>query len=74
MHLKDMKPGTPTGVTTGKAPDETSVALGAGTMNWPAILKAADQAGVKLYYLEDESPAAPEQVPVTLRYLRQQKF
>src|SRR3954468_9199796 len=26
VHLKDVKPGTPTGVTTGEAPDEASVA------------------------------------------------
>lgn len=74
MHLKDMKKGTPTGVTTGHAPDETSVEMGAGTVPWPAVLAAAKKAGVKWYYIEDESPYASTQVPVTLEYLRSTSF
>lgn len=74
MHLKDIAKGTPTGVTTRKAPDETSVALGTGMLDWPTILKAAKKAGVKYYYVEDESSEAPFQVPVTPTYLEKQKF
>lgn len=73
MHVKDMAKGTPMSLT-GKAPDEASVALGTGAMDWPAILQAAGRAGVKYYYIEDESPDAPAQVPVTLEYLKKMKF
>ena len=37
----------------------------------PAILKAAKRAGVKYYFIEDESPAAAEQIPQSLRFLEQ---
>lgn len=74
MHLKDMAKGTPTGLTTGKAPDEASVALGTGMIPWPAVLKAAKKAGVKYYYIEDESPLASTQIPVTLEFLKKQRF
>ena len=69
MHLKDMAKGTPTGLTTGKAPNEACVAIGAGMLNWPAIIAAARKAGVKKYYIEDESPIAHLQVPLSYRYL-----
>jgi sugar phosphate isomerase/epimerase len=74
VHLKDIAKGTPTGVLTGKAPDETSVALGAGQIDWTRFLRAAAKAGVKRYYIEDESPDAPKQVPLTLDYLGRLRF
>jgi sugar phosphate isomerase/epimerase len=43
-------------------------------MDWSAILKAAKKAGVKYYFIEDESPTAAEQIPQSLRYLEQVKF
>ena len=36
MHLKDIAKGTPLGDPTGAAPDETSVPLGQGQVNWPS--------------------------------------
>ena len=74
MHLKDMKKGLQTGVLTGHTDVTNDVALGTGQMDWPAILKAAKQAGVKQYFIEDESPTAAEQIPQTLRYLEQVKW
>lgn len=74
MHLKDMKKGTPTGLFTGHSDVTNNVPLGAGTLDWLAILKAARNAGVKWYFLEDESPTAVEQIPQSLRYLEQVKF
>jgi sugar phosphate isomerase/epimerase len=74
VHLKDLARGTPTGVTTGKAPDDASVALGTGQVDWVRFLRASARAGVKRYYIEDESPRAPEQVPLTLDYLRRIRF
>jgi sugar phosphate isomerase/epimerase len=69
MHLKDIAKGTPLGDPTGAAPDETSVPLGTGQVNWPAVLKAAKAGGTKMFYIEDEHPKAEDQVPATLKYL-----
>jgi sugar phosphate isomerase/epimerase len=68
MHLKDMAKDTKRDLT-GRAPDETSVALGKGILNWPAILRAAADAAVKYYYIEDESLDAPNQVPESKQFL-----
>ena len=73
-HLKDLRKGTPTGNLTGKAPDETSVVLGAGQLDFPAILRAAAKGGVKRYFIEDENPEAPRQVPESLEYLKSVTF
>jgi sugar phosphate isomerase/epimerase len=74
MHLKDMKKGTPTGLLTGHSDVTNDAALGAGTMDLPAILKAAQKAGVKWYFLEDESPVSEKQIPQSLKYLEQVKW
>ena len=74
MHVKDMKKGTPTGLLTGSSDVNDDVTVGTGVMNWPAILKAARKAGVKWYFLEDESQSVVEQIPRSLRYLEQVKF
>jgi sugar phosphate isomerase/epimerase len=74
MHVKDMKKGTPTGLITGSSDVNNDVALGTGIMDWPAILKASRKAGVKWYFIEDESAASVEQIPVSLHYLEQVKF
>jgi sugar phosphate isomerase/epimerase len=50
------------------------VALGTGIMDWPAILSAAKKAGVKWYFIEDESPTSVEQIPQSLRFLEHVKF
>src|SRR3954453_18663522 len=74
VHLKDIARGTPTGVTTGEAPDEASVALGTGTIDWTAVMKAAIKARVKWYLIEDEHPQAVTQIPQSLAYLRRLKI
>jgi sugar phosphate isomerase/epimerase len=74
MHVKDMRKGTPTGLLTGHSEVTNDVALGTGTLDWPAILKAAKKAGVKWYFIEDESPTSVEQIPQSLRFLEQVKF
>jgi sugar phosphate isomerase/epimerase len=73
MHVKDMKKGTK-GDLTGHSDVKNDVALGTGLMDWPAILKAAKQAGVKYYFIEDESPTAAQQIPQSLKFLEQVKF
>lgn len=74
MHVKDMKRGTPTGLLTGHSDVNNDVALGTGLMDWPAIFAAAKQAGVKHYFIEDESATAAAQIPVSLKYLEQLKW
>jgi sugar phosphate isomerase/epimerase/acetyl esterase/lipase len=74
MHVKDMKKDTPTGLLTGQSDVKNDVALGTGKMDWPAILRAAQKAGVKYYFIEDESPTSVQQIPLSLRFLEKVKF
>ena len=73
MHLKDLDKSTP-GNLSGSAPEESSVVLGQGKVDWPAVLLAARRAGVKRYYIEDEAPTALRQVDESLKYLQSQPF
>jgi len=73
MHVKDMKRGTPSGFT-GHSDVTNNVALGAGVIDWPKIFRAAQKAGVKWYFIEDESPTSVAQIPQSLRYLETLKF
>lgn len=73
MHLKDLQKGLH-GDLSGKAPEVASVPLGEGQANWPAIIRAAEAAGVQRYYIEDEAPNALTQVAQSLRYLRETPF
>ena len=68
MHLKDRKTGTE-GNQKGEADVETNVVLGSGDVGIAAIMKAAKKAGVKHYFIEDESSRSVEQVPRSLAYL-----
>ena len=74
MHLKDLRRGAPTGIHTGHAPSSADVPLGTGQVNWPAVLKQAAAVGVKHYFIEDESVAPLEALPVSLKYLQGVKF
>src|SRR5687768_4871719 len=74
MHLKDMRKGVKTGDLSGKSDVKNDVVLGTGQMNWPAILKASKKAGIKYYFIEDESPTAAEQIPQSLKYLETVKW
>lgn len=73
MHLKDRKPGTP-GNQEGKADVETNVVLGAGDVGIEAIMREAPRAGVKHYFIEDESSRSLEQVPQSLAFLKSLKL
>ncbi len=70
-HLKDMKDSTPTGLLTGHSDPANCVAIGTGKIDFPPLLRAADKAGVKWHFIEDESPSVEQQIPITLRYLEQ---
>jgi sugar phosphate isomerase/epimerase len=69
VHLKDLRRGVPVGLS-GTAADETSVALGAGVVNFPALLREAVKQNIKFYFIEDEAKEAIDQVPVSLKYLK----
>ena len=68
-HLKDMKPGTKKD-WTGHAPDDTSVALGAGEVNVKGVVEAARSTSVQWHIIEEESPEPDKNVPAGLAYLK----
>lgn len=74
MHVKDLRKGTKKDLT-GLTPDENDVALGTGELDIPAILKAAKKAGIKHYFIEDESPAGEvtDDVKQSIAYLKSLK-
>lgn len=69
MHLKDMRKDTVRGGSPGDVLEEASVPLGAGIVDIPAVLRAAQKTGVRHYYIEDEAVDAVRQIPDSLRYL-----
>ncbi len=74
MHVKDLRKGVATGSLSGSTDPKNDVAVGKGQADWPALLRAAKQAGVKYYFIEDESPSVLQQIPESLMYLEQVQF
>ncbi|MBM3859381.1 MAG: sugar phosphate isomerase/epimerase [Verrucomicrobia bacterium] len=74
LHLKDLKKGVPTGSLSGKTDKTNDVPLGTGQVDYPAVLRAAQKIGVKYYFIEDESPTVHEQLPQSLKFLREVKW
>lgn len=72
MHIKDLKKGVK-GDHTGSTSTENDVAVGTGQIDIPAVLKAAKKAGIKHYFIEDESSRIRTQVPQTIAYLKSLK-
>jgi sugar phosphate isomerase/epimerase len=70
LHLKDLKKGVQVKVGTATAPAEEDVPVGSGQIDMPAVLRAAKQAGTKLYYIEDESPDPWGHIPESIAYLK----
>lgn len=68
MHLKDLKKDV-AGNLSGGTDLTNDVVLGTGQADYPAILKACQEIGVKYYFIEDESPTVLEQLPKSLDYL-----
>jgi sugar phosphate isomerase/epimerase len=73
LHLKDLKKGAELNDSGGTAVDN-DVALGTGQLDLPAILKEAKKAGIKHYYIEDESTNYARQVPQSMAYLKSLKW
>lgn len=74
MHVKDLKKGVPTGSLSGGTDTKNDVVVGTGQTDWPSLLRASQKAGVKHYFIEDESPTVLEQIPQSLKYLESLKF
>ena len=73
MHVKDFKKGVPHNhLVQAKLTDQ--VPVGSGQVDWPRLLRAAQEAGVKYYLIEDESPNVLQQIPQSLRYLESVNF
>ncbi len=72
MHLKDRKHGTQ-GNQLGQVDVESNVVLGSGDVGIAAVMKAAKKAGVKHYFIEDESSRSMDQVPKSLQFLKSLK-
>lgn len=68
-HLKDIRKGTKVNEPTGDAPDDTSVVLGEGIVDIAGVLRAANRAGVKNHFIEDEHPQSERQIPRSIEYL-----
>jgi sugar phosphate isomerase/epimerase len=74
VHLKDMKVSTPINLLTGSSDVRNDVAMGTGRIDYQRILPAAKKAGVKWYFIEDESPTSEKQIPQSMRYLKLVKW
>jgi len=74
LHLKDLKKGAGPGNLSGTEPDEDSVAVGDGVIPCAEVLSAARRQGCEKYYIEDESPDAPKQIPRSLEFLGSLQF
>jgi sugar phosphate isomerase/epimerase len=68
-HLKDMKPGTERNLTGG-APDDSSVALGAGEVPVKAVLEAARGTAIEWHIIEEESPEPEKNIPAGVAWLK----
>jgi sugar phosphate isomerase/epimerase len=74
IHVKDIRKGAVTGLSTGGAPPTDNVAVGTGQINWPEVLKAAQDVGVQHFFIEDETPTPLVCIPDSLKYLRALKL
>ncbi len=60
IHLKDKAAGTPVQFDELKVPKETFREVGSGVLDFPAILRGAEAAGVKHHFVEqDQTPGDP---------------
>jgi sugar phosphate isomerase/epimerase len=73
MHLKDLRKGVKGDFSGGTSLDN-DVALGSGQADYAAILKTAQEIGVKHFFIEDESPVVLQQIPTSLNFLTSVAF
>lgn len=73
LHLKDLKKGVE-GNDSGGTSLDNDVALCTGQADYPAILKTAQEIGIKHYFIEDESPVFETQILESLKNLEKVKW
>lgn len=74
LHVKDIRKGAVTGLSSGHAAPIDNVTVGTGQIDWPAVLKAAEENGTKHFFIEDETPTPLVCIPDSLKYLRALKL
>lgn len=74
LHLKDKAKGTPISYEPMKVKAPEFLEVGAGVIDWPAVLRNAARAGVQHYYVEqDYTPGDPiESLKKSYAFLRAQ--
>lgn len=70
MHLKDRLKGMPDSNNGRADVEKANVVLGTGDVGIEAIVKAGLKAGIKHYFIEDESSRQWDQVPQSAAYLK----
>lgn len=68
MHLKDLRKGV-VGDLTGRTDTENDVVLGTGQVDFPAVLKVAQNTNIEYYYIEDGNPDVMNRVPKSREYI-----
>ena len=69
LHLKDLKKGAAVKAGAAVGTPDIDVPVGTGQLDMPAILRAARQAGVLFYYVEDESADPLTNIPLSVKFL-----
>jgi sugar phosphate isomerase/epimerase len=71
LHLKDKKKGQPAHAQYNEnVPEDTFKEIGNGSVDFPAVLKAADAAGVRHYFVEqDQTPDPIASLRQSYKYL-----
>lgn len=71
IHVKDRKPGFPSSTVTGPTAQHFTE-VGHGTLNWPAIWAAAEAAGVRYFFVEQDTTEIPplQSLQVSYDYLK----
>jgi sugar phosphate isomerase/epimerase len=68
LHLKDLRKGV-VGDHLLRSNRENDVVLGAGQVDFPAVLRAAQDTNIEYYYIEDETDDVVERVPLSREYI-----
>lgn len=71
LHLKDLKAGTATLTDESKTPADAFQEVGDGTIDWNAVLQAAEDTGVDQCHVEqDQSPDPLASIAQSMAYLK----
>lgn len=68
MHLKDLRKAV-VGDLTGRTDSENDVVLGTGQVDFPAVLKVAQNTNIEYFYIEDGHPDVVSRVPQSREYI-----